>query len=171
MTSNDVARVRAAHHWALLPSGRAESVRAGGERVPPPRAPGRAASVRAGAARLAATGAGGLFVPQIFAPPWATLGAAAMAGDMDLASGIALGFVRSPLETAMAALDLDRLPGARSTRAIGSSTQAANEDRFGVPYAKPVSRLRELTELLHRMVTTEEQGGIGRFEGEFFHLA
>src|SRR5262245_33221970 len=151
MTSNDIARVRAAHHWALLPSGRAESVRAGVE-------------------RLTATGARGLVVPQIFAPPWATLGAAAMAGDLDLASGIALGFVRSPLETAMAALDLDRLCGGRFTLGIGSSTQAANEDRFGVPYGKPVSRLRELTELLHRMVTADEQGGIGRFEGEFWQV-
>src|SRR3954454_6689709 len=127
--SEAVARVRSAHHWAILPSGRAESVRASVE-------------------RLAATGARGLVVPQIFSPPWATLGAAAMAGDMDLASGIALGFVRSPLETATAALDLDRLCGGRFTLGIGSSTQIANEDRFGVPYGKPVSRLRELTELL-----------------------
>ncbi len=150
-SSNAIARVRAAHHWALLPSGRAESVRAGVE-------------------RLAATGARGLVVPQIFAPPWATLGAAAMAGDLELASGIALGFVRSPLETAMAALDLDRLSGGRFTLGLGSSTQAANEDRFGVPYDRPVSRLRELTELVHRMVTVDEQAGIGRYEGEFWHV-
>jgi alkanesulfonate monooxygenase SsuD/methylene tetrahydromethanopterin reductase-like flavin-dependent oxidoreductase (luciferase family) len=148
---NDIARVRGAHHWAILPSGRAESVRAGVE-------------------RLAATGARGLVVPQIFAPPWATLGAAAMAGDMDLASGIALGFVRSPMETAMAALDLDRLCGGRFTLGLGSSTQVANEARFGVPYDKPVSRLRELTELVHRMVTADEQGSIGRFDGEFWHV-
>jgi probable F420-dependent oxidoreductase len=152
MTSSDpVARVRAAHHWALLMPGRAESVRAGVE-------------------RLAAAGARGLVVPQIFAPPWATLGAAAMAGDLDLASGIALGFVRSPMETAMAALDLDRLSGGRFTLGLGSSTRAANEDRFGVPYDRPIARLRELTTLVRRMVSGDEQGGIGRFEGEFWHV-
>jgi alkanesulfonate monooxygenase SsuD/methylene tetrahydromethanopterin reductase-like flavin-dependent oxidoreductase (luciferase family) len=144
-------RVRAAHHWALLPSGSAGAV---GDHV----------------RRLAATGARGLVVPQIFAPPWATLGTAATAGDLDLASGIALGFVRSPLETAMAALDLDRLSGGRFTLGLGSSTQVANEGRFGVPYDKPVSRLRELTVLLHKMVTAEEQGSIGRFDGEFWHV-
>src|SRR6478672_8705250 len=82
-----IERVRAAHHWAILPSGSATAL---GDHV----------------ARLAATGARGLVVPQIFAPPWATLGAAAMAdelGTLDLASGIALGFVRSPMDTAMAA--------------------------------------------------------------------
>jgi alkanesulfonate monooxygenase SsuD/methylene tetrahydromethanopterin reductase-like flavin-dependent oxidoreductase (luciferase family) len=149
-----IERVRAAHHWALLPSGSAAAV---GDHV----------------ARLAATGARGLVVPQIFAPPWATLGAAATAGDLgdlDLASGIALGFVRSPLETAMAALDLDRLCGGRFTLGLGSSTQVANEDRFGVPYGRPVARLRELTELVHRMVTADEQATIGRFEGEFWHV-
>jgi probable F420-dependent oxidoreductase len=152
MTSEDpLARVRAAHHWALVTPGRAESVRAGVE-------------------RLAAAGARGLVVPQIFAPPWATLGAAAMAGDLALASGIALGFVRSPTETAMAALDLDRLSGGRFTLGLGSSTRAANEDRFGVPYDRPVARLRELTTLVRRMVSTDEQGGIGRFEGEFWHV-
>src|SRR6188472_507846 len=113
-----IERVRAAHHWAILPSGSATAV---ADHV----------------ARLAATGARGLVVPQIFAPPWATLGAAAMAGELELASGIALG--------------------------LGSSTQVANEDRFGVPYDKPVSRLRELTELVHRMVSADEQAGIDRF--------
>jgi alkanesulfonate monooxygenase SsuD/methylene tetrahydromethanopterin reductase-like flavin-dependent oxidoreductase (luciferase family) len=65
-------RVRAAHHWAILPSGSAAAV--GGH-----------------VARLAATGARGLVVPQ-------------------------------------------------------------------------------LTELVHRMVTADEQAGIGRFEGEFWHV-
>jgi alkanesulfonate monooxygenase SsuD/methylene tetrahydromethanopterin reductase-like flavin-dependent oxidoreductase (luciferase family) len=146
-----IERVRAAHHWAILPSGSATAV---ADHV----------------ARLAATGARGLVVPQIFAPPWATLGAAAMAGELELASGIALGFVRSPLETAMAALDLDRLCAGRFTLGLGSSTQVANEDRFGVPYDKPVSRLRELTELVHRMVSADEQAGIDRFDGEFWHV-
>jgi len=145
------ASVRQARHWAYLPSG-------------------SAASVARETARLDRLGVTGAIVPQLLAPPWGTLGAAAATSQLELASGIALAFVRSPLETAMAALDLDRLSGGRFTLGIGSSTQVANEDRFGVPYAKPVSRLRELTELLHRMVTTEEQGGIGRFEGEFFQL-
>jgi alkanesulfonate monooxygenase SsuD/methylene tetrahydromethanopterin reductase-like flavin-dependent oxidoreductase (luciferase family) len=149
--NDPVTRVRAAPHWAMLPSG-------------------SAADVRGHVERLTATGAKGLLAPQIFAPPWATLAVASTATDVRLASGIALGFVRSPMETAMAAIDLDRLCGGRFTLGLGSSTRAFNEDRFGVDYAKPVSRLRELTELVHRLVTLDEQAGIGHFQGDFWEL-
>ena len=116
-------------------------------------------------------GVSGVLVPQIFAPPWAALGAAAACDeDIELASGIAMAFVRSPLETAMAALDLDRLSGGRFTLGLGSSVRAWNVDRFGVDYDRPVSRLRELVTLLKRMVTLDEQPRIGRFEGEFWHV-
>ena len=118
-----------------------------------------------------AAGVSGVLVPQIFAPPWAALGAAAACDeDIELASGIAMAFVRSPLETAMAALDLDRLSGGRFTLGLGSSVRAWNVDRFGVDYDRPVARLRELVGLVKRMVTLDEQPTIGRFEGEFWHV-
>ena len=143
------SRVRSARHWAFLPQGRLASIRGEVERVARP--------------------GFGVLVPQIFAPPWAALGAAAACDeDIELASGIAMAFVRSPLETAMAALDLDRLSGGRFTLGLGSSVRAWNEDRFGVDYDRPVARLRELVGLVKRMVTIDEQPTIGRFEGEFW---
>ncbi len=45
-----------------------------------------------------------------------------------------------------------------------------NEDRFGVAYDRPLARLRELTVLVHQMVTAAEQAEIGRFEGEFYSV-
>ena len=145
------ARVQAARHWAFL-------------------SPGRLATVRGEVERLTAAGVGGVLDPQIFVPPWATLGAAAACGELELASGIAMAFVRSPLETAMAALDLDRLSSGRFTLGLGSSVRAWNEDRFGVDYDRPVARLRELVGLVRRMVTLDEQPTIGRFEGEFWNV-
>jgi len=68
----------------------------------------------------------------------------------------------------MAALDLDRISGGRLTLGLGTSVRGGNEDRFGVPYDRPLARLRELTTLVHQMVTASEQGEIGRFQGEFF---
>ncbi len=144
------SRVRSARHWAFLPQG-------------------RLASIRGEVDRVRAAGVSGVLVPQIFAPPWAALGAAAACDeDIQLASGIAMAFVRSPLETAMAALDLDRLSGGRFTLGLGSSVRAWNVDRFGVDYDRPVARLRELVGLVKRMVTIDEQPTIGRFEGEFW---
>jgi probable F420-dependent oxidoreductase len=151
-TNDAAARVHAAHHWAFL-------------------AQGRLAHVRGEVDRLREAGVSGVLVPQIFAPPWAALGAAAACDDdIELATGIAMAFVRSPLETAMAALDLDRLSGGRFTLGLGSSVRAWNVERFGVDYDRPVSRLRELVGLVKRMVTVDEQPRIGRFEGEFWRV-
>ena len=142
-------RVRAAKHWGFL-------------------MPGPAAAIRQEVARQEALGVAGVMVPQIFAPPWAALGVAAASGDLELATGIAMGFVRSPLETAMAALDLDRISGGRFTLGLGTSVRAWNEDRFGVAYAHPLARLRELVALVRRMTTASEQADIGAFEGDFY---
>jgi alkanesulfonate monooxygenase SsuD/methylene tetrahydromethanopterin reductase-like flavin-dependent oxidoreductase (luciferase family) len=151
MSADAVSRVRAADHWALLQGGRLDDVRAEAE-------------------RLSGLGVHGVLVPQIFAPPWATLGAVAACSDLQLGTGIAMAFVRSPLETAMAALDLDRLSGGRLTLGLGSSVRDWNEARFGVPYDRPVARLRELVQLLHRLVTADEQREVGRFDGEFWQV-
>ncbi len=144
-------RVRAAKHWSFV-------------------MPGSAAAVRDAVVRQQRLGVAGVMVPQIFAPPWATLGVAAASGDLELATGIAMGFVRSPLETAMAALDLDKISGGRFTLGLGTSVKEWNEDRFGVAYDRPLARLRELTSLVHQMTTASEQGDVGLFEGDFYRV-
>src|SRR3989442_4961509 len=61
---------------------------------------------------LEQAGLEGLFAPQIYGPPFVPLAAAAaVTTRVKLASGIALAFARSPFETAMAAMDLDRISG------------------------------------------------------------
>jgi probable F420-dependent oxidoreductase len=127
-------------------------------------------ALRDEAVRQQGLGVAGVMVPQIFAPPWAALGVVAATSELEVGSGIAMGFVRSPLETAMAALDLDRISAGRLTLGLGTSVREWNEDRFGVAYDRPLARLRELTALVHRMVTASEQGEIGRFEGDFFSV-
>jgi len=142
--------VRRVPHWAMLGGGSLESV-------------------RREVARVESLGVQGVLVPQVYAPPWATLAAAAACSDLQLASGVAMAFVRSPFETAMAALDLDRLSGGRFTLGLGTSVRTWNEQRFGVAYDHPVERLRELVVLVRRLVTAGEQAGVGRFGGRFWH--
>lgn len=144
-------RVRAARHWAFI-------------------MPGSAAAIREEATRLQGLGVAGAMVPQIFAPPWAALGVIAATSELEVGSGIAMGFVRSPLETATAALDLDRISGGRLTLGLGTSVREWNEDRFGVAYDRPLARLRELVVLVHQMVTASEQGDIGHFQGDFYSV-
>jgi alkanesulfonate monooxygenase SsuD/methylene tetrahydromethanopterin reductase-like flavin-dependent oxidoreductase (luciferase family) len=83
-------------------------------------APALAAQAKA----LEAAGLEGLFAPQVYGPPFVPLAAAAaVTGRIRLASGIAIAFTRSPVETALAAMDVDRISGGRFTLGLGTSVQ------------------------------------------------
>jgi alkanesulfonate monooxygenase SsuD/methylene tetrahydromethanopterin reductase-like flavin-dependent oxidoreductase (luciferase family) len=70
-------------------------------------------------------GTHGIFVPQVYGPPFSALGAiAAVTERVQLASGIAIAPVRSPFETAMAAIDLDRISNGRFILGLGTSVHA-----------------------------------------------
>ena len=93
----------------------------------------------------------GLFAPQVYGPPFVPLSAAAAVTQrVKLASGIALAFVRSPFETAMAAMDIDRISGGRFVLGLGASVQAWSEGFFGMPYGKPLEHMREVVEKIGR---------------------
>src|SRR5437867_12124829 len=105
------------------------------------------------------TGLEGLFAPQVYGPPFVPLSAAAaVTTRVKLASGIALAFARSPFETAMAAIDLDRISGGRFTLGLGCSIRSWSEGFFGMPYGKPLEHLREVVELI-RMVIAQAHTG------------
>jgi probable F420-dependent oxidoreductase len=116
-------------------------------------------------------GVEGLFAPQVYGPPFVPLAAAAtVTTRVKLASGIALAFVRSPFETAMAAQDLDRISGGRFVLGLGSSVRAWSEGFFGMPYGKPVEHMREVVEILRLILTKAHTGELTRFEGTYHTL-
>ena len=66
----------------------------------------------------------GIWCSQTFGAPFGPLSAAAVASrQVKLGCGIALAFVRSPLETACNIMDLDLLSGGRSVLGLGSSAK------------------------------------------------
>lgn len=120
------------------------------------------------AKQLEAAGLAGLFAPQIYGPPFIPLAAcAAVTSRIQLASGIALAFARSPFETAMAAMDLDRLSGGRFNLGLGPSVRTWSEGFFGMPYGRPVEHLRETIELIRLIVAKSHTGELKRFEGKY----
>jgi probable F420-dependent oxidoreductase len=123
----------------------------------------------AGQARLfEQAGLEGVFAPQVYGPPFVPLAAAAaVTTRLKLTSGIALAFARSPFETAMAALDLDRISGGRFTLGLGCSIQAWSEGIFGMPYGKPVAHMRETVELIRLVIAKAHTGELKRFEGTY----
>jgi probable F420-dependent oxidoreductase len=110
----------------------------------------------------------GVWSPQIHFPPFVTLAAAAMASKrLKLGTGIALAFVRSPVETALSALDIDRLSGGRMVLGLGTSVRDWNERVHGVVYGKPVTHLREIVTTVRAIVERGHTGELGEIEGAY----
>ena len=100
-----------------------------------------------------ARGIHGCFAPQVMGPPFLPLAVAAGVTErLQLASGIAIAAVRSPFETAMAAIDMDRISGGRFILGLGASVLAWSRGIFGAPEHKPLAHLRETVEAVRHIV-------------------
>jgi len=123
------------------------------------------------AQQMEGMGLEGLFAPQVYGPPFIPLAASAGATSrVRLATGIALAFVRSPFETAMAALDMDRLSGGRFTLGLGTSVRAWSEGFFGMPYGQPVAHMREVVEIVRLLIAKAHTGELTRYDGTYHTL-
>src|SRR5437667_2444550 len=108
----------------------------------------------------------GLFAPQVYGPPFVPLAAAAaVTTRVKLASGIALAFARSPFETAMAAIDLDRISGGRFILGLGCSIRSWSEGFFGMPYGRPLEHMREVVEIIRLIIAKAHTGEVPRLDG------
>lgn len=127
------------------------------------------APILAAVARQAeAQGLVGLFAPQVYGPPFLPLAAAAMVTErLLLASGIAIASTRSPFETAMAAIDLDRISGGRFVLGLGASIKAWTRGVFGVPEHKPLEHLRETVAAVRHIVRGAHKG-LTPFRGTYY---
>lgn len=135
--------------------------------VTPMSAPAIAAQAKA----LEAAGLEGLFAPQVYGPPFVPLAAAAaVTSRIQLASGIAIAFVRSPVETAMAAMDLDRISDGRFTLGLGTSVRSWSEGMFGGTYGKPLENMREVVEIVRMVNRDAHTGSLTRYDGTYYKL-
>lgn len=126
------------------------------------------AMLTAQAQQLEAMGLEGLFAPQVYGPPFIPLATAAGATSrIRLATGIALAFTRSPFETAVAAMDLDRISGGRFTLGLGTSVQAWSEGFFAAEYGKPVAHMREVVEIVRMVIAKSHTGELTRYDGKY----
>jgi probable F420-dependent oxidoreductase len=118
-----------------------------------------------------AMGLEGVFAAQVASTPFIPLAAAASATTrLRLASGIALAFVRSPLETALCAMDMDRISNGRFTLGLGTSVQSWSEGFYGMPYGKPVEHMREVVDIVRTVVAKSHTGELTRYDGKYHTL-
>jgi probable F420-dependent oxidoreductase len=125
----------------------------------------------AAVARYESAGLEGIWASQTFGAPFLPLSAAAAVSEtLKLGTGIALAFVRSPLETACNIMDLDLISDGRAVLGLGSSAASLTEGAFGATYGKPLAHMREVIGMVRAIVEKGHIGEVGLLEGEYHRL-
>ncbi len=112
----------------------------------------------------------GIFTPQVIGPPWSTSAVLASHSEkLKVGSGVAIAAARSPFETAMAAIDLDRISDGRFVLGLGASVQAWTCGLFGAPPHKPLTHLRETVAAVRHIIGgAHKEEGLAPFEGQYY---
>lgn len=123
------------------------------------------------AKELEAIGYNGMYVPETGHDPFVPMALVAEhTQHIQLRTGVAVAFPRSPTHLAMVANDLHTLSKGRFQLGLGSQTKAHNERRFGVPWSRPTHRMRELILAIRAIWRCWNQGERLDFQGEFYKL-
>ena len=135
---------------------------------------GTATQIAEAAKAMEAKGYAGAIANQVYRPPWAALAiSAAQTTELGLEAGIAMAFVRSPFETACAALELDRLSEGRFTLGLGTAPGPWTEQYFGEEFSPPVGRLREVIDIIRLVNDAAIDGApsLPCYEGDHYQVS
>jgi F420-dependent oxidoreductase-like protein len=91
---------------------------------------------------------------------------AAKTSRIKLGAGIMQAVARTPANLAMTAMTLESMSGGRFIMGLGASGPQVVEGWHGVPFRKPIRRIRELIEIV-RIVSSGERL---QYDGEIYHL-
>lgn len=116
-------------------------------------------------------GAGGFWLAETQADPFLGLALAAEhTQQVELGTGIAVAFPRSPTTTAYMAWDLARFSNGRFHLGLGSQVKAHNVLRYGVKWEKPIKKMRETIQAIRSVWHCWQTGEPLDYVGEFFKL-
>ncbi len=87
---------------------------------------------------------------------------------LELATGIAVAFARSPMDLAHIGHDLQAFSRGRFILGLGSQIKAHIEKRFSMPFSHPAARMREFILAMRAVWACWEEDAPLRFEGEFY---
>ena len=96
--------------------------------------------------------------------------AASVTSKIKLGTAVSLAFTRSPLITALTAMDIDELSGGRFILGLGSGAKYTNEKYHGVDFGKPVKRIKECISLIKRYISSSHLSDSIQFDGEYYDI-
>jgi len=132
---------------------------------------GRIEDIARTAARAEEIGFRGLMTAEAQHEPYLPLMIAAEhTRGVDLLTGIAVAFPRSPMITAYTAWDLQRYANGRFILGLGTQVKGHNERRFSVPWDRPVARLRDVILALRAVWSCWQNGTRLDYQGEFYRF-
>lgn len=113
-------------------------------------------------------GAQVLWFPELHRSATVTAAAVAQATTTArIGTAIALAFVRSPMTTALEALDVDELSDGRFVLGLGTGVQRLNENWHNARWGRPAAHLRETVAAIRRFVAVAATGDPIRLDGEW----
>ena len=112
-----------------------------------------------------------VWAPELHRSSTVPLAAAATAtSSLELGTGIALAFTRSPFVMALEMLDLDELSGGRAVLGLGAGVRRLNERWHAAAYDPPVARMRELIAAVRELIAALSARRDARAEGEIYDI-
>jgi probable F420-dependent oxidoreductase len=100
--------------------------------------------------------------------PFMPLVLAAEHSKLDIGTGLAIAFARTPMTVAHLAHDLQQLSGGRFWLGLGSQIKAHIEARYSMPWSKPVPRMKEFVRALRAIFASWNSNERLDFRGEFY---
>jgi probable F420-dependent oxidoreductase len=124
------------------------------------------------ARRCADAGFSGLVVTEGGRTAYLSCAAAALSGaDLDLATGVAVAFPRSPMVTASVAWELAEASGGRFRLGVGPQVKAHVERRYSASFDPPGPRMRDYVLALRAIFAAFRDESSLAFESPHYHFS
>jgi probable F420-dependent oxidoreductase len=127
--------------------------------------------VPAAAREAEAEGYDGIVAPENQHDPFLALAVAGVATErIELHTGVAISFARTPYAVAEVGWDMAGSTGGRFVVGLGSQVRGHNERRFSVPWSPPAPRMREYIQVLRAIWCCWSEGEKPSYEGQHYRF-
>ena len=127
--------------------------------------------VGAAAREAEAEGYDGIIAMENKHDPFLALAVAGAATErVELHTGVAIAFARTPMAVAQVGWDLAGSTGGRFVVGLGSQVRAHNERRFSVAWTPPAPRMREYVQVLRAIWRCWKDGEKPAYEGQHYRF-